>query len=312
MRENLTRREAARLITAGAGGLLLPSGAARAQAADESSAMLMRAIPSSGDKLPAIGLGTWRTFDVDLASDNRRQLEEILSLLAKLGGCVIDTSPMYGRAEQVIGDLTAALGIREKLFLATKVWTQGKQAGIESMKRSMARLRAERIDLMQVHNLADVSTHLATLREWKAQGRIRYIGITHYESGAFPDVEKILRREKLDFLQINYSLMEREAEKRILPLAQERGVAVIVNRPFGGGDLFERARAKELPDWVTEFDCRSWAQFFLKWIIAHPVVTCVIPATDKPRHLEDNIQGGIGGLPDPRARQRMVEVVSSF
>lgn len=312
MRENLTRREAARLITAGAGGLLLPSGAARAQAANESSAMLMRAIPSSDEKLSAIGLGTWRTFDIDLASDNRRQLDEVLALFVKLGGRVIDTSPMYGRAEQVIGDLTAALGIREKLFFATKVWTQGKQAGIESMKRSMARLRAERIDLMQVHNLADVSTHLATLREWKAQGRIRYIGITHYESGAFPDVEKILRREKLDFLQINYSLMEREAEKRILPLAQERGVAVIVNRPFGGGDLFERARAKELPDWVTEFDCRSWAQFFLKWIIAHPVVTCVIPATDKPRHLEDNIQGGIGRLPDPRARQRMVEVVSSF
>jgi len=312
MRENLTRREAARLITAGAAGLALPIGASRMRAATESSTMLTRAIPSSGDKLPVIGLGTWRTFDVDLASDNRRQLAEVLALFVKLGGRVIDTSPMYGRAEQVIGDLTAALGIREKLFFATKVWTQGKQAGIESMKRSMARLRAERIDLMQVHNLADVSTHLATLREWKAQGRIRYIGITHYESGAFPDVEKILRREKLDFLQINYSLMEREAEKRILPLAQERGVAVIVNRPFGGGDLFERARAKELPHWVTEFDCRSWAQFFLKWIIAHPVVTCVIPATDKPRHLEDNIQGGIGRLPDPRARQRMVEVVSSF
>ncbi len=312
MRENLTRREAARLITAGAVGLALPIGASRMRAATESSTMLTRAIPSSGDKLPVIGLGTWRTFDVDLAPDNRRQLEEVLALFVKLGGRVIDTSPMYGRAEQVIGDLTAALGIREKLFLATKVWTHGKQAGIDSMKRSMARLRAERIDLMQVHNLADVSTHLATLREWKAQGRIRYIGITHYESGAFPDVEKILRREKLDFLQINYSLMEREAEKRILPLAQERGVAVIVNRPFGGGDLFERARAKELPDWVTEFDCRSWAQFFLKWIIAHPVVTCVIPATDKPRHLEDNIQGGIGRLPDPRARQRMVEVVSSF
>jgi len=312
MRENLTRLEAARLITAGAVGLALPIGSSRMRAATESSTMLTRAIPSSSDKLPVIGLGTWRTFDVDLAPDNRRQLEEVLALFVKLGGRVIDTSPMYGRAEQVIGDLTAALGIREKLFLATKVWTHGKQAGIDLMKRSMARLRAERIDLMQVHNLADVSTHLATLREWKAQGRIRYIGITHYESGAFPDVEKILRREKLDFLQINYSLMEREAEKRILPLAQERGVAVIVNRPFGGGDLFERARAKELPDWVTEFDCRSWAQFFLKWIIAHPVVTCVVPATDKPRHLEDNIQGGIGRLPDPRARQRMVEVVSSF
>src|SRR5437879_5863286 len=219
---------------------------------------------------------------------------------------------MYGRAEDVSGALTTALGIQDKIFLATKVWTRGKKDGIKSMERSMALLRAKRIDLMQVHNLVDVQTQLTTLREWKAQGRIRYLGITHYEAGAFADVEKIMRSEKLDFVQINYSLMEREAEKRILPLAQERGVAVIVNRPFGGGDLFERARAKELPDWVTEFDCRSWAQFFLKWIIAHPVVTCVIPATDKPRHLEDNIQGGIGRLPDPRARQRMVEVVSSF
>src|SRR5437016_8614551 len=312
MRENLARREAARLITAGAGVLLLPSGAARAQAANESSAMLMRAIPSSYEKLSAIGLGTWRTFDVDLASDNRRQLDEVLALFVKLGGRVIDTSPMYGRAEQVIGDLTAALGIREKLFFATKVWTQGKQAGIESMKRSMARLRAERIDLMKFHNLVDVSTHLATLREWKAQGRIRYIGITHYESGAFPDVEKILRREKLDFLQINYSLMEREAEKRILPLAQERGVAVIVNRPFGAGDLFGKVRSKPLPDWATEFDCQSWAQFFLKWIVGHPAVTCAIPATDKPDHIEDNMQGGIGRLPDVKVRQRMVEIASSL
>src|SRR6266404_2146687 len=315
----ITRREAARLIGASAASLCLPIST---RAANESSTMLMRTVPSSGEKLPVIGLGTWRAFDVDLTSDIRRQLQEVLSLFVKLGGRVIDSSPMYGRAEEVIGELTAALGIRDKLataspsggglFLATKVWTHGKENGIKSMERSMALLRTKRVDLMQVHNLVDVQTHLATLREWKQQGRIRYLGITHHEAGAFPDVEKVMRSEKLDFVQINYSLMEREAEQRILPLAQERGVAVIVNRPFGGGDLFSRARAKELPDWVTEFDCRSWAQFFLKWIIAHPVVTCVIPATDKPRHLEDNIQGGIGRLPDPRARQRMVEVVSSF
>ena len=219
---------------------------------------------------------------------------------------------MYGRAEQVIGDLTATLGIRDKLFLATKVWTRGKENGIKSMERSMALLRTKRIDLMQVHNLVDVNTHLPTLREWKNEGRIRYLGITHYESGAFDDVEKIMWSEKLDFLQINYSLMEREAEERVLPLAQERGVAVIANRPFGGGDLFARARAKQLPDWAAEFDCRSWAQFFLKWIVAHPAVTCAIPATDKARHLEDNMQGGIGRLPDAKMRQRMVEIVSSF
>jgi aryl-alcohol dehydrogenase-like predicted oxidoreductase len=180
------------------------------------------------------------------------------------------------------------------------------------MERSMVRLRTKRIDLMQVHNLVDVHTHLATLREWKEQGRVRYIGITHYESGAFGEVEKVMRSEKLDFLQINYSLMEREAEERILPLAKEQGIAVIVNRPFGGGDLFERARAKQLPGWATEFDCRSWAQFFLKWIVAHSAVTCAIPATDNPLHLEDNMQGGVGRLPEAKTRQRMVEFIAGL
>ncbi len=312
MKEKLTRREATKLLSAGAAGLLLPVRASCAQTKGESSTMLMRAIPSSDEKLPAIGLGTWRTFDVDFTSDTRRQLEGVLSLFVKLGGRVIDTSPMYGRAEEVIGDLTATLGIRDKLFLATKVWTRGKESGISSMERSMDRLRTKHIDLMQVHNLVDVHTHLATLRDWKEQGRIRYIGITHYESGAFSEVEKIMRSEKLDFVQINYSLMEREAEERVLPLAQERGIAVVVNRPFGGGDLFARARAKQLPDWTTEFDCRSWAQFFLKWILANRAVTCAIPATNKPPHLEDNIQGGIGQLPDAKMRQRMVELVSSL
>jgi len=274
--------------------------------------MLRRTIASSGEELPVIGLGTWRTFDVDLTTDNRGQLEEVLSFFVKLGGRVIDSSPMYGRAEAVLGDLTASLGIRDKLFLATKVWTHGKEKGIKSMKRSMALLRTKRIDLMQVHNLLDVHTHLTTLREWKELGRIRYLGITHYDVSAFGEVDKILRSDKLDFLQINYSLMEREAEQRILPLAQERRIAVIVNRPFGAGDLFDKVRSKPLPDWAAEFDCRSWAQFFLKWIVAHPAVTCAIPATAKPRHLEDNIQGGVGRLPDPNMRRRMVELVSSL
>jgi aryl-alcohol dehydrogenase-like predicted oxidoreductase len=305
----MTRREAARLIGASVAGLVLPMSA---RAASESPTMLARTIPSSGEKLPVIGLGTWRAFDVDLTTDNRRQLEEVLSLFVKLGGRVIDSSPMYGRAEEVIGDLTATLAIRDKVFVATKVWTHGKENGIKSMERSMSLLRTKRIDLMQVHNLVDVQTHLATLREWKQQGRIRYLGITHHEAGAFPDVEKIMRSEKLDFLQINYSLMEREAEQRILPLAQERGVAVLINRPFGAGDLFGRVRSKPLPDWATEFDCRSWAQFSLKWIVAHPAVTCAIPATDKPAHLEDNMQGGVGRLPDENMRRRMVELVSSL
>jgi diketogulonate reductase-like aldo/keto reductase len=308
----MTRRKATRLIGVSAAGLCLPVVVSRAQAKAESSRMLARAIPSSGEKLPVIGLGTWQAFDVDLTSDNRRQLGDVVSLFVKLGGRVIDTSPMYGRAEDVIGELATALGIQDKLFLATKVWTRGKENGIKSMERSMTLLRAKKIDLMQVHNLVDVQTQLATLREWKAQGRIRYFGITHYEAGAFADVEKIMRSEKLDFVQINYSIMEREAEDRLLPLAQERGIAVIVNRPFGGGDLFGQTRSKPLPDWTAEFDCRSWAQLFLKWIVANSAVTCAIPATNKPRHLEDNMMAGIGQLPDAKMRQRMVELVSAL
>jgi diketogulonate reductase-like aldo/keto reductase len=304
----MTRREATKLIGATGAGFLFPIGSNRA----ESPVMLTRAIPSTGEKLPVIGLGTWQAFDVDLISDNRRRLGEVLSLFVKLGGRVIDTSPMYGRAEEVIGELTTELGFRDKVFLATKVWTRGKENGIQSMERSMDLLRVKRIDLMQVHNLVDVQTQLATLREWKAQGRIRYLGITHYEAGAFANVEKIMRSEKLDFVQINYSLMEREAEEHLLPLAQERGIAVIVNRPFGGGDLFSRTRSKPLPDWAAEFDCHSWAQFFLKWIVANSAVTCAIPATDKPRHLEENIHGGTGALPDAKMRQKMVELVSSL
>jgi len=308
----MTRRQASRLISASAVGLSLGVRGSRAQAKGESSAMLTRTIPSSGEKLPVIGIGTWRAFDVDPSADVRRQLEDVLSLFVKLGGRVIDSSPMYGRAEEVIGDLTSALGIREKLFLATKVWTKGKQSGIHSMERSMSLLRTNRIDLMQVHNLVDVNTQLATLQEWKQEGRIRYTGITHYESGALSEIEKLMRSQKFDFLQINYSLMEPEADERVLSLAQERGVGVIANRPFGAGDLFSKVRSKPLPDWAAEFDCRSWAQFFLKWIVANSAITCAIPATDKARHLEDNMQGGIGRLPDAKLRRRMAEFVSSL
>ena len=307
----MTRREAARLIGGTTAGLLLPIGASRGQTAGESSTLLTRAIPSSGEKLPVIGLGTWQTFDVDLRPDTGEQLQDVLAQFAKLGGRVIDSSPMYGRSEQVIGELSAKLGLRDKFFLATKVWTRGKAAGIESMERSMERMQTKTIDLMQVHNLVDTATQLATIREWKAAGRIRYVGITHSNTNAHPEVEKVLQSEKLDFVQINYSIMEREAEKRILPLAQDRGVAVLANRPFGGGNLFNRMRSKPLPDWAAELDCRSWAQFFLKWIVAHTAVTCAIPATNNPKHLEDNVQGGLGRMPDAKMRQRMIEFVSS-
>ncbi len=308
----ITRREATKLIGATTAGLLLPISTSRAQTKSESSAMLMRSIPASGEKLPVIGLGTWKVFDVDLTPENEKQLSDVLSLFVKMGARVIDSSPMYGRSEEVIGALATKLALYEKLFLATKVWTRGKQAGIDSMERSFARLRTKRIDLMQVHNLVDVTTQLATIRDWKAQGRFRYIGVTHYDSSAFGEVEKVLRSEKLDFLQINYSIMEREAEEKILPLAQERGVAVIINRPFGGGDIFARVRAKALPDWAAEFDCRSWAQFFLKWIVAHPAVTCTIPATDNAQHLKDNMEAGRGRLPTAKQRQQMLELVSAL
>jgi diketogulonate reductase-like aldo/keto reductase len=308
----ITRREAAKLIGATAAGLLLPVRPLRAQTKGESLEMLTRAIPATGEKLPVIGLGTARVFDVDLRPEIEEQLGDVLSRLVKMGASVVDSSPMYGRSEEVIGSLAMKLGLGEKLFLATKVWTRGKQAGIHSMERSFARLQTKRINLMQVHNLVDAATQIATMRDWKAQGRFRYIGVTHYESGAFPEVEKVLRSEKLDFLQINYSIMERDAEQRILPLAQERGVAVLVNRPFGGGDLFSRVRAMALPDWVAEFDCRSWAQFFLKWIVACPAVTCTIPATDNAQHLKDNMEAGRGRLPTAKQRQQMLELISAL
>jgi diketogulonate reductase-like aldo/keto reductase len=274
--------------------------------------MLQRAIPSSGEKIPVIGLGSWQVFDVGPDAAQRQPLEEVLSRFVALGGRVVDSSPMYGRAEQVIGDIAIKLSLHASLFMATKVWTTGKEEGIASMERSLAKLQTKTIDLMQVHNLVDVRTHLATLRAWKEQGRTRYLGITHYNSSAYSEVAKLLRTEKVDFLQINYSLGEREAEKEILPLAQERGVAVLINRPFGGGDLFSRVRQRPLPDWAAEFDCHSWVQFLLKWIIAHPAVTCAIPATGNVRHLEENMEAGLGRLPDVKLRSRMVDAIAQL
>src|SRR6184192_291909 len=303
----MKRREAVKLIGGTTAGLLLPIGA---RAASQSSIMITRSIPFSGEKLPVIGLGTWSVFDVDLTPANRTQLGEVLAVLVKHGGRVVDSSPMYGRAEGVVGELAAQLHLLDSLFIATKVWTRGKEAGIAMMQRSMARCR--KIDLMQVHNLVDVETHMSSLRKWKTTGRIRYTGITHSQARGFYEVERTMRSEKPDFVQINYSVMEPEAAQRILPLAQELRMAVIVNRPFGGGSLFQRVRAKQLPDWAAEFDCRSWAQFFLKWIVAHPAVTCVIPATNNPRHLEENMQAGVGRLPDAKMRQRMVQFVSGL
>jgi diketogulonate reductase-like aldo/keto reductase len=305
--DGISRRMALRLLAAACAGVFLKTTSCMAK-----TTMLTRSIPSSGEALPVVGLGTWQTFDTGASPAERQPLEEVLALFVKMGGRVIDSSPMYGRSEMVVGELAAKLGLQPLLFLATKVWTTGKKAGVEQMENSQRELQAKRIDLMQVHNLVDVDTHLATLRDWKQQGRIRYLGITHYTSSAYADVARLLRQEKLDFVQINYSLQEREAEASILPLAAERGVAVIANRPFGGGRLFGQVRGRELPAWAAEFDCRSWAQFFLKWVIAHPCVTCAIPATSNARHLEDNMQAGTGRLPDAKQRQRMTETIAGL
>ncbi len=267
--------------------------------------MLTRRIPSSGESLPIIGLGTWQTFDVGAAPADRAPLEEVLGTFVGLGGKLIDSSPMYGNSEDVVGDLTATLGLRSKLFIATKVWVTGRDAGLAQMDASMRKLRAKPIDLIQVHNLVDVDTQLATLRDWKREGRVRYVGITHYMASEHDAVAGVLAREQIDFVQINYSVGEREAEQRLLPLAQERGVAVIANRPFAGGDLFRRLRSRPLPPWAAEIDCESWAQILLKFIISHPAITCAIPATANIVHLRDNMQAGAGRMPDEKLRARL-------
>jgi diketogulonate reductase-like aldo/keto reductase len=257
--------------------------------------------------IPAVGLGTWQTFDVGSSEKERAPLREVLKQLVALGGSVVDSSPMYGASERVVGDLAAELGVHGKLFIATKVWTDGRAAGIGQMEESMRLLRAERIDLMQVHNLVDWRTHIKTLREWKESKRVRYIGITHYHSGAYDELERVMKEADPDFVQLNYSIVSREAESRLLPLAAERRMAVLVNRPFETAALFRKVRDKPLPAWAAEIDCASWAQFFLKFILSHPAVTCAIPATSKVAHLVDNMQAGAGRLPDQTMRSRMAQ-----
>ena len=269
--------------------------------------MATRPIPRSGEAIPVVGVGTWQTFDVGPNAPERAELKEVLRLLSENGGSVIDSSPMYGQAERVAGDLTAELASRDKFFFATKVWTSGRDSGIRQMEQSFRLMRTQRMDLMQVHNLLDLETHVKTLREWKAAGRIRYIGITHYHSGAYRDLERLVKTREYDFVQFNYSMAEREADERLLPVCADSGTAVIINRPFATASLFGQVKGKALPAWAADFDCTSWAQFFLKWILGHPAVTCVIPGTRRTAHLEDNVQAGMGRLPDAPTRKRMLE-----
>lgn len=261
--------------------------------------MHTRVIPSSGAALPVIGCGTWIGFDVGARPAELPQRAAVLSELFSAGGRVVDSSPMYGSAEQVVGELLDGSDSRPQAFLATKVWTSGKRAGIAQMERSMVLLRSSHIDLLQIHNLVDWRTHLDTLRAWKAEGRISYIGVTHYTESAHAELEQVLRTTPLDFVQFNYSMAARNAEKRLLPLAAERDVAVLVNLPFGGGSVLRSLRGKPLPAWAAEIGCASWNQLLLKFVLAQPAVTCVIPGTSNAVHMRDNTAAGTGELPGP-------------
>ncbi|HZF26115.1 MAG TPA: aldo/keto reductase [Steroidobacteraceae bacterium] len=302
-----SRREFCKAIGAGAAvAALAPKVLSAAEAA-----MLKRKIPSTGEEIPVIGLGTSGVFDVGGGSSERQPLTEVLNILTGAGGALLDSSPMYGRAEAVSGDLIESLGLRSRMFIATKVWTRGKDAGLQQIENSMRLLKVSKLDLVQVHNLLDLQTQLANVRALKQQGKVRYVGVTHYTVASHADLEDLIRKEPLDFVQFNYSIITREAEQRLLPLAAEHKVATLINRPFEDGALFSRTRGKELPPWAADIDCTSWGQFFLKFIVSHPAVTCVIPATANPTHMRSNVAGGIGRLPDERMRERMALYVAT-
>jgi diketogulonate reductase-like aldo/keto reductase len=303
----MTRSEFLRFAMAAAVSLGLSATAhGKDGQASESRPMHKRPIPSSGEPLPVVGCGTWQTFDVGPGKEERAPLLEVLRVLFAAGGSVIDSSPMYGRSEQVVGELLSQMKAEDKSFVATKVWTSGRDAGIKQMERSIQLLRKQPLDLMQIHNLVDWRTHLKTLRQWKGEGRIRYLGITHYTAGAYGELEAIMRAEKLDFVQLNYSLEDREAEQKLLPLAADRGIAVLVNQPFGGGGLLRSLANVPLPAWAAEVGCESWAQVLLKYVLSHPAVTCVIPGTGRPHHMVDNCRAGMGAFPDEAMRKRIV------
>lgn len=301
---NWNRRE---VIAAGVAAGLLPNIALAA----EDAKMLSKDVPSSGESLPVIGLGTYEVFDVDSTPEEIALRREIVDLLVGSGGSLIDTSPMYKRSERVIGDIIHAGTAREPLFLASKVWTDGRDAGLRQMQRSADLMQSDVIDLMQVHNLRDTAVHIQAIRERQDAGRIRYSGLTHYTAQAHGELAREMDQFKPDFIQINYSMGEREAEDRLLPMAQDQGVAVLINRPFQAGRLFAAVSGKALPGWALEF-VASWGQFFLKFIVSHPAVTCVIPATSNIKHMIDNLGAGAGELPDAAMRKRMGDFVASL
>ena len=276
------------------------------QASNIGNNMARRVIPSTGELLPVIGLGTSRVFDTNLSQSSLNPRKKIVKALLDHGGSLIDTSPMYGMAEEVTGKIAKDLKVNDQLFLATKVWIEGKEEGETQMKESSKKLNKAVIDLMQIHNLLDWKSHIKTLYDWKERGKINYIGISHFRSSAFSQVEKIIEKERIDFAQFNYSLNEREAENRLLPLCKEKGVATMINRPFMRGKLFKAVAKKKLPIWAYEYNINTWSQFFLKFILANPAVTSIIPATSNPVHMVDNLIGGIGPIPEMDLQKQMV------
>lgn len=295
-----SRRRCLRILGAGIAALTVTH-------PEESSATgaILRKIPKSGERLPVIGLGTYDAFDIGNNASDRDAAKEVLKRFVELGGAIVDSSPMYGRAESIVGELSTELNVNSKLWIATKVWTSGRESGIAQMNDSLHKMRREKIELMQVHNLQDAKTHLGTLRDWKKSGKIKYLGVTHYHAGAYDLLEQAIKSGEMDFVQFNYSIVEREAEQRLLKLAADVGTAVIANRPYANGRVFSAVKGKPLPAWASEIDCASWGQFFLKYILGHPAVTCVIPATRNPKHLIDNMGAGQGRLPDEAMRRKM-------
>lgn len=273
--------------------------------------MLQRIIPSSGEKLPAIGLGTWQAFDTEISNKSSPQ-QEVLQIMQKWGGTLIDSSPMYGKAETAIGKLMEEKSFCDAFFYATKVWTTGREEGIKQMESSFQKMGCQQMDLMQIHNLVDWQTHLKTLRDWKAAGKIRYIGITHYTDSMHGELEAIIRKEEIDFVQFNYSITARAAEKTLLPLAAEKGVATLINRPLGEGKLMQAVKGKAIPAWAMDYGIQNWSAYFLKFILSHPAVTCVIPATSNPAHATDNYRAGEGPLPDNATREKMADYILSL
>ena len=274
--------------------------------------MGQRTIPASGEKLPMVGLGTWQTFDIGNSASELEIRRQVLAKMYALGGTAIDSSPMYGSSEAVVGKATSQLDSQNRFFYATKVWTSGKQAGIEQMNSSFNKMRRKTMDLMQIHNLVDWQTHAKTLRTWKEEGKIRYWGLTHYVDSAHRTLEAIIKSDKPDFVQFNYSIRSRNAEKSLFDTCQENGVATIINQPYESGSLFRRVKGKDLPEWAKDYGIKSWGQFFLKFILSNEAVTCVIPGTSKPKHVIDNMGAGYGTFPDKLAREKMAKFLESI